>query len=132
MGNGNCSGGGVFVAVLAGGLIGAGLALLYAPVAGKETRAKIGDITEDIMKKTKGLGADVRKRGESFMDEEKSIIRAAYDAGRDAVCRRRPSECSPAGSPSARKAPRRTRRPWPRLQCPGSRMQRFLKSRKPG
>lgn len=96
MGNGNCSGGGVFVAFLAGGLIGAGLALLYAPVAGKEARAKIGDLTEDIRKKTEGLGADVRKRVETFMDEEKAIVRAAYDAGREAMHREREKYTKPA------------------------------------
>lgn len=96
MGNENCSAGGVFVAFLAGGLIGAGLALLYAPAVGKETRVRIGDITEDIKKKTEGLGTDVRKRVESFMDEEKAIIRAAYDAGREAMEREREKYAKPS------------------------------------
>ncbi len=85
MANDSCNAGGVFVAFLAGGLIGAGLALLYAPVSGKEARVKIGDALEDIKKKTEGWGVDVRKKVESFMEEEKAIIRAAYDAGREAM-----------------------------------------------
>lgn len=73
------------MAFLAGGLIGAGLALLYAPVSGKEARVKINDIVEDMKKKSEGWGVDIKKKVESFMEEEKAIIRAAYDAGREAM-----------------------------------------------
>ena len=85
MADDNCNAGGVFVAFLAGGLIGAGLALLYAPVAGQEARVKITDVVEDMKKKSEGWGIDVKKKVESFMEEEKAIIKAAYDAGRDAM-----------------------------------------------
>jgi hypothetical protein len=61
MANENCNTGGVFVAFLAGGLIGAGLALLYAPVAGQEARVKITDVVEDMKKKTEGWGVDIKK-----------------------------------------------------------------------
>jgi len=81
----NCNAGGVFVAFLAGGLIGAGLALLYAPVAGQEARVKITDVVENMKKRTEGWGVDVKKKVESFMEEEKAIIKAAYDAGREAM-----------------------------------------------
>ena len=36
------------VAFLAGGLIGAGIALLTAPVSGREAREKISDLAEDL------------------------------------------------------------------------------------
>jgi gas vesicle protein len=85
MANENCNTGGVFVAFLAGGLIGAGLALLYAPVAGQEARVKITDVVEDMKKKTEGWGVDIKKKVESFMEEEKAIIKAAYDAGKEAM-----------------------------------------------
>ena len=85
MANENCNAGGVFVAFLAGGLIGAGLALLYAPVSGKEARVKIGDVLEDMKKRSEGFGVDIKKKVESFMEEEKAIIKAAYDAGREAM-----------------------------------------------
>ena len=85
MANENCNSGGVFVAFLAGGLIGAGLALLYAPVSGKEARVKINDVLEDMKKRSEGFGVDVKKKVESFMEEEKAIIKAAYDAGREAM-----------------------------------------------
>ena len=81
----SCNAGGVFMAFLAGGLIGAGLALLYAPVAGQEARVKITDVVEDMKKRTEGWGVDVKKKVDSFMEEEKAVIKAAYDAGRDAM-----------------------------------------------
>ena len=89
MANENCNAGGVFVAFLAGGLIGAGLALLYAPVSGKEARVKISDVLEDMKKRSEGIGVDIKKKVESFMEEEKAIIKAAYDAGREAMTRER-------------------------------------------
>jgi len=73
------------MAFLAGGLIGAGLALLYAPVSGTEARVKINEVVEDMKKKTEGWGIDVKQKVDSFMEEEKAVIKAAYDAGRDAM-----------------------------------------------
>ena len=81
----NCNAGGVFVAFLAGGVIGAGIALLYAPVSGKEARVKINDVVEDMKKRSESWTTDMKKKVESFMEEEKAIIKAAYDAGRDAM-----------------------------------------------
>jgi len=81
-----CNGsGGIFLAFLAGGLVGAGLALLYAPMAGKEAREKLGGFAEDLRKKAEGWSGDLKTRVESFIDEEKSVIKAAYDAGREAM-----------------------------------------------
>lgn len=77
--------GGLFVAFLAGGLIGAGLALLFAPVSGKEARQKIGDLAGDVRKKAEGMAGEVKGRVETFVNEEKSVIKAAYEAGREAM-----------------------------------------------
>lgn len=77
--------GGLFVAFLAGGLIGAGLALLYAPVTGKEARKKIGDMAGDMKKKAEGMADEMKGRVESFINEEKSVVKAAYEAGREAM-----------------------------------------------
>ena len=77
--------GGLFVAFLAGGLIGAGLALLYAPVTGEEARKKIGDLAGDVKKKAEGMAGEVKGRVESFINEEKSVVKAAYEAGREAM-----------------------------------------------
>ena len=85
MANESCNSGGMFWAFLAGGLIGAGLALLYSPVSGTEARVRISDAVEDMKKRTEGWGVDIKKKVESFMEEEKAIIKAAYDAGREAM-----------------------------------------------
>lgn len=81
-----CSGG-VLIAFLAGGLIGAGLALLYAPVSGKEARDKIGDLAGDLRKKAEGWTGDLKQKVDSFIEEEKAVVKAAYDAGREAMAK---------------------------------------------
>ena len=93
-----CNGsGGVFLAFLAGGLLGAGLALLYAPVSGREAREKINGLTEDLRKKAEGWSGDVKQKVESFIDEEKSVIKAAYDASREAMAREKAKFETPPG-----------------------------------
>ena len=83
-----CSGsGGVLLAFLAGGLVGAGLALLYAPVSGREARERIGGMAGDLKKRTDEWTGDMKQKVEGFIDEERSVIKAAYDAGREAMVR---------------------------------------------
>jgi gas vesicle protein len=83
-----CNGsGGIFLAFLAGGLVGAGLALLYAPVSGKEARERITGLAGDYRKKAEDWSGDLKQKVESFIDEEKSVIKAAYDAGREAMAK---------------------------------------------
>ena len=81
-----CSGG-ILMAFLAGGLIGAGLALLYAPVSGREARERIGGLAEDVRKKAEQWSGDLKQKVEGFIEEERSVIKAAYDAGREAMAR---------------------------------------------
>jgi gas vesicle protein len=78
---------GVFMAFLAGGLIGAGLALIYAPMSGRETREKITGMAGDIRKKTEDWSGDIKHKVEGFIEEERSVVKAAYDAGREAMSR---------------------------------------------
>jgi gas vesicle protein len=83
-----CSGsGGILLAFLAGGLVGAGLALLYAPVSGRETRERIGGLAGELKKKSEEWTGEVKQKVEGFIDEERSVIKAAYDAGREAMSR---------------------------------------------
>jgi len=83
-----CSGsGGVLLAFIAGGLAGAGLALLYAPVSGREARERIGGLAGDLKKKSDEWSGDVKQKVEGFIDEERSVIKAAYEAGREAMSR---------------------------------------------
>jgi gas vesicle protein len=81
------SSGGVLLAFLAGGMVGAGLALLYAPVSGREARERIGGLAGDLRKKSEEWTGEVKQKVEGFIDEERSVIKAAYDAGREAMAR---------------------------------------------
>lgn len=92
----DCNGsGGLFFAFLAGGLIGAALALLYAPVSGKEARERITGLTEDYRRKAEGWTGDLKEKVASFIEEEKSVIKAAYDAGREAMAKEKAKFESP-------------------------------------
>ncbi len=82
-----CGSGGILLAFLAGGLVGAGLAILYAPASGRETRERITGVAEDLKKKTEQLTGDVKQKVEGFVEEERTVLKAAYDAGRDAMNR---------------------------------------------
>jgi gas vesicle protein len=79
--------GGILLAFLAGGLVGAGLALLYAPASGRETREKITGMAEDLKKKSEQWTGEVKQKVEGFVEEERSVLKAAYDAGREAMNR---------------------------------------------
>jgi len=95
-----CSGsGGILMAFLAGGLVGAGLALLYAPVSGREARERISGLAEDLKKKSEEWSGDVKQRVEQFIDEERTVIKSAYDAGREAMAREKARFEKPTPSP---------------------------------
>jgi gas vesicle protein len=82
-----CCSGGILMAFLAGGLVGAGLALLYTPVSGREARERIGGLAGDLKKKSEEWTGDVKQKVERFIDEERSVIKSAYDAGREAMAK---------------------------------------------
>ncbi len=78
-------------ALLFGGLLGAGVALMSAPRSGRESRRKIGDFAEDMKEKaecyadlTKAKVTSAVERGREFLQEKKSILTAAIEAGREA------------------------------------------------
>jgi len=88
------------LAFLAGGLIGAGLALLYAPVAGREAREKITGLAGDLKERARGWSSDLKGKVESFLEEEKAVIKAAYDAGREAMEREKARFAKPGEGPA--------------------------------
>ena len=87
------------MAFIAGGMVGAGLALLYAPASGRETRERIGGLTEDLKKKSEEWSGDVKQKVERFIDEERSVIKSAYDAGREAMAKEKARFETPTPSP---------------------------------
>jgi gas vesicle protein len=74
-----------------GGLAGAGLALLFAPLSGRETREKISDFAEDVKDRAECYVDEAKykvrstvQRGKEFAEEKKSAITSAIEAGKEA------------------------------------------------
>lgn len=83
--------GSVLLSFLLGGVVGAGLALLFAPQSGRETRQKIKDLTDDVKDKTteyvkqaKEKATSIVDDGKEYYDEKKSILKSAVEAGKEA------------------------------------------------
>ncbi|MBI4822764.1 MAG: YtxH domain-containing protein [Nitrospirae bacterium] len=81
----------VVVSFLLGGVIGAGVALLFAPRSGKETRQRIRELAEDVKDKADDLMGEVKGRvaktiesGKEFVAEKRSILAEAIEAGKEA------------------------------------------------
>ncbi len=74
-----------------GGLIGAGVALLFAPRSGKETREKIKEFAgeakgkaEEVIEQVKGKVSTAVEKGKEVIEERKSILTTAIEAGKEA------------------------------------------------
>jgi gas vesicle protein len=85
------SSGSVLLSFLLGGVVGAGLALLFAPQSGRETRQKIKDLTDDVKEKSaeyvnqaKEKATSLVEEGKGYYDEKKSILKSAVEAGKEA------------------------------------------------
>jgi len=52
----------VLASFLIGGIVGAGIALLFAPQSGKKTRGQIVDLTEDARDYATGYAKKLRKK----------------------------------------------------------------------
>jgi len=83
---------GILLAFLLGGVVGAGLAFLFAPLSGKETRDRIKDLVEEVKEKAEGAVEEIKDKvketldmGKKTLEEKKSIVTAAFEAGRDAM-----------------------------------------------
>lgn len=58
----------------AGALLGAGLALLYAPKTGRELREQVNDYTNDAMEKVKEFGSEAQEKVKSSYNRGKEIV----------------------------------------------------------
>lgn len=83
--------GSILLSFLLGGLVGAGVALLFAPRSGEETRRRIKELTEEVKEKAedyveqvKGKMTSTVEKGKDFFQEKKSIITTAVEAGKEA------------------------------------------------
>ena len=111
----SCSSGVTLLSFLTGTVIGAGIALLYAPKTGRETRELLYDYSNDLKEKTKLMPRNVRDsadsmidrgrdmiergkdlidqgtgmvdQGKSYLDEKKQVLSEAIEAGKEAMQR---------------------------------------------
>lgn len=83
-GNGN-NAGTVVLAFLVGGVVGAGIALLFAPASGEETRRKIRETGEDVKRKTEAFVTESRDRIGEFVDDGRVRLGELVDTGRDSL-----------------------------------------------
>lgn len=92
MNNDNCSGGSSFaLGLVLGGVIGAGVAMLFAPCSGAETRQKIrefgGDVKDratDYVHRAGDSIGEVAENSKAYVAERKAAISAAVEAGVEA------------------------------------------------
>lgn len=84
----------VTLAFLLGGVIGAGIALLYAPAPGVETRRKVKETAERLRGRFKEGYETIAEKAEEgvgtakeLLEEKVSEIKAAYGAGKEAYQR---------------------------------------------
>jgi len=70
----------VCLAFIIGGIVGAGLAILYAPATGKETRKKLKGFEDDLVSKAEDL---VSKGGEILSQQRGHIYEVVHAAGKE-------------------------------------------------
>ena len=71
------------VAFLFGAIVGAAVALLYAPKTGKETRAHLKRITEDFVEDAGEKGMEFREKGKKFVEEGKTRVSEIVEKGKN-------------------------------------------------
>ena len=88
--------GGMLVAFLAGSVVGAALALLFAPISGAETRKKIKSASIDVKDKAlekveaaKSEASRLVERGKEKVTGVKSQVQAAVEAGKEAYTQKK-------------------------------------------
>jgi len=77
--------GGYLAAFAIGALVGTGVALLYAPRSGKETR----DLLAKKGRELKGQAADALDDAKDFFQGRKAELAAAVEAGKDVMLEER-------------------------------------------
>jgi len=73
---------------LAGAVIGAGIALLYAPKSGKDTRRYLGETSKEGQKAMEASGKELMDRGKELYERGKQIAEDAaelFERGRKLV-----------------------------------------------
>ncbi|HXC63237.1 MAG TPA: YtxH domain-containing protein [bacterium] len=94
--NSNTSASTVLLAILGGAVVGAGIALLYAPQSGHRTRQKLQDLADDAegyandlagqaeaaLSKAERKGEEWLKNGQDFVEDKKRQVAQAIDGSK--------------------------------------------------
>jgi gas vesicle protein len=88
----SCQACGYLTAFAIGALVGAGIALLYAPRSGKETR----EVLARGARKLKDKAGDALDEAKEMIREKKTEIAAAVEAGKEAMREQRAKQSNPA------------------------------------
>jgi len=83
--------GGYLIAFAIGALVGAGVALLYAPHSGKETRDLLAKKAHELKEKA----GDIIDKTKEKITEKKAEISAAVAAGKEAIREQREKQSNP-------------------------------------
>jgi gas vesicle protein len=82
----------VVLSFIMGGVVGAAVAILFAPWEGRQARGKIRDLAEEVKDKTGHLSDEWKdkaavyiEKGKEFVEQKKSALSSAFDAGREAM-----------------------------------------------
>ena len=90
------SGAEVLLAFVSGAALGAVAAILFAPQSGRESREQLREYARRAEKNLRDFAGDAGERfeevvdqGKEFVEAKKSILREAFEAGREAMKRER-------------------------------------------
>lgn len=83
--------GSTFMAFVMGAAIGGGLALLFAPRSGEETRKRVRDMADDVRERVREIREEAESRiretieeGRESLKEKREMVVSAVEAGKEA------------------------------------------------
>jgi gas vesicle protein len=69
--------------ILVGGLVGAGIALLFAPQSGRRTRRDLRHFGKKVLNKSEAIGMDLRNSIERLAEDVSERLQDGVERGRD-------------------------------------------------
>jgi gas vesicle protein len=98
------SGSAIVLSFILGGVVGAALAILYAPWEGNKSREKLKDLAEEVKEKSGHLSEDWKEKaatfiekGKEFVEQKRGILSSAFDTGKEAMMKEKEELIKPEG-----------------------------------